>query len=174
MKKHDIFSNLKTELENILKEGARKLLQQAIENEVQELIDSYKNQKDERGRRTVKRNGYLPSRQIQTGIGNITVEQPRIRGISFTSAILPKYMRRLPSIEALVPALYLKGISTGDMQEALEAILGENAKGLSATNIVRLKEGWEAEYSELVKIIKNQPPDDHRESAIWRFHFIAN
>lgn len=148
MEKHDIFSNLKIDLEEILKEGARKLLQQAIENEVKELIDSYKDQKDEAGRRNVKRNGYLPPRQIQTGLGNITIEQPRVRGVSFTSAILPKYMRRLPSIEALVPALYLKGISTGDMQEALEAILGENAKGLSATNIVRLKESWEKEYAD--------------------------
>ena len=148
MKKHDIFSNLKTDLEDILREGARKLLQQAIENEVQELIDSYKDQRDEAGRKIVKRNGHLPPRQIQTGLGNIIVEQPRVRGVAFTSAILPKYMRRLPSIEALVPALYLKGISTGDMQEALESILGENAKGLSATNIVRLKESWEREYSD--------------------------
>ena len=147
MKKHDIFSDLKTDLENFLKEGARKLIQQAIENEVQELVDLYKNQKDEKGRRIIKKNGYLPSRQIQTGLGNITVEQPRVRGISFTSAILPKYMRRLPSIDALTPALYLKGISTGDMQEALQSILGENAKSLSATNIVRLKESWETEYS---------------------------
>ena len=146
MGKHDIFSNLKIGLEEILREGARKLLLQAIENEVQELIDSYKDQKDETGKRIIKRNGYLPSREIQTGLGNLAIEQPRVRGVSFTSAILPKYMRRLPSIEALVPALYLKGISTGDMQEALEAILGENAKGLSATNIVRLKESWEKEY----------------------------
>jgi putative transposase len=148
MEKHDIFSNLKTDLEDILREGARKLLQQAIENEVKELIDSYKDHKDEMGRKIIKRNGHLPPRQVQTGLGNITVEQPRVRGIAFTSAILPKYMRRLPSIEALVPALYLKGISTGDMQEALESILGENAKGLSATNIVRLKESWEKEYSD--------------------------
>ena len=146
MGKHDIFSNLKIGLEEILREGARKLLLQAIENEVQELIDSYKDQKDETGKRIIKRNGYLPSREIQTVLGNLVIEQPRVRGVSFTSAILPKYMRRLPSIEALVPALYLKGISTGDMQEALEAILGENAKGLSATNIVRLKESWEKEY----------------------------
>jgi putative transposase len=148
MEKHDIFSNLKTDLENILKEGARKLLQEAIENEVQEVLESYKNDRDVEGQRKVKRNGYLPSRQIQTGLGNLSVEQPRVRGVSFTSAILPKYMRRLPSIEALIPSLYLKGISTGDMQEALEAILGENAKGLSATNIVRLKESWEKEYDD--------------------------
>jgi transposase-like protein len=148
MDKHDIFSNLTTGLENILKEGARRLLQQAIENEIQEVIDSYKDQKNCNNQRVVKRNGYLPSREIQTGLGNMTVAQPRIRGISFTSAILPKYMRRLPSLEALIPALYLKGISTGDMQEALEAILGENAKGLSATNVVRHKESWEEEYSD--------------------------
>lgn len=146
MEKHDIFSNLKIGLEEILREGARKLLQQAIENEVQEFIDSYKDQKNDSGRRTVKRNGHLPPRQVQTGLGDITIEQPRVRGVSFTSAILPKYMRRLPSIEALLPALYLKGISTGDMQESLEAILGKNAKGLSATNVVRLKESWEKEY----------------------------
>lgn len=128
MEEHDIFSNLKTGLEEILKEGARKLLQQAIENEVIELLDSYKIQKDEAGRRTVKRNGYLPPRDIQTGLGNIEVRQPRVRGAPFTSMILPKYMRRLPSIDVLVPALYLKGISTGEMQEALEAFLGERLK----------------------------------------------
>ena len=148
MEKHGIFSDFKTGLEEILREGARKLLQQAIENEVQEQLEFFKEKRDERGRRTVKRNGYLPQRQIQTGIGAIPVEQPRIRGSSFSSAILPKYMRRVPSLEALIPTLYLKGISTGGMQEALEAILGENAKGLSATNVVRLKEVWESEYAE--------------------------
>jgi len=134
-----IFPNFKTSLEEILKEGAQQLLQQAIENEVQEYLNSHR-QKD------VKRNGYLPERKIQTGIGEIEVKKPRVRGARFTSAILPRYMRRIPSLETLIPALYLKGISTGDMQEALTAILGKNAKGLSATNIVRLKETWEKEY----------------------------
>lgn len=148
MDKHGIFSDFKTDLEEILREGARKLLQQAIDNEVNEYIEHFKNKRDDAGRRIVKRNGYLPQRQIQTGIGSVNIEQPRVRGTSFSSAILPKYMRRVPSLEALLPSLYLKGVSTGDMQEALEAILGKNAKGLSSTNIVRLKEIWEKEYTE--------------------------
>lgn len=148
MNKHDSLPDFKTGLEEILREGARKLLQQAIENEVQECIESYRHERYEEGRRVVKRNGYLPQRRIQTGLGPIPIVQPRVRGVSFSSAILPKYMRRAPSIEALIPTLYLKGISTGDMQEALECILGENAQGLSATNIVRLKEIWKKEYFE--------------------------
>ena len=81
--------------------------------------------------------------------GPIPVRQPRVRHRDkgrFSSAILPRYMRRAPSVDALLPALYLKGISTGDFSEALTAILGEGASGLSATNIVRLKSGWETEY----------------------------
>lgn len=148
MKKHDMFINFRTGLEEILREGARKLLQQAIENEVNECLELYQDRKDEHGRKIIKRNGYLPKRQIQTGIGPVSIEQPRIRGVQFSSAILPRYLRRIPSIDALVPALYLKGVSTGDMQEALEAILGKDAKGLSPTNIVRLKELWEKEYAE--------------------------
>lgn len=148
MEKDGIFSDFKTALEEILREGARKLLQQAIENEVNEFLELHKDERDEFGRRVAKKNGHLPQRQIQTGLGAVPIEQPRIRGVPFTSAILPKYMRRVPSLEALVPTLYLKGVSTGDMQEALEAILGKNAKGLSASNIVRLKEIWEKEYLE--------------------------
>ena len=90
MEKRGIFSDFKTGLEEIIREGARKLLQQAIENEVEEQLEFFKEKRDERGRRTVKRNGYLPQRQIQTGIGAIPIEQPRIRGSSFSSAILPK------------------------------------------------------------------------------------
>lgn len=148
MEKNNIFSDFKTDLEEILRSGAKRLLQQAIENEVNEQIECYKDQRDNMGRRLVKRNGHLPQRQIQTGLGEVAIQQPRIRGIAFTSAILPKYMRRVPSLEALIPTLYLKGISTGEMQEALEAILGEKAKGLSATNIVRLKESWTEEYGD--------------------------
>jgi putative transposase len=148
MKDDCIFSDFTTGLEEILRAGARRLLQQAIENEVEEYIERYKDQRDEKNRRVVKRNGYLPQRQIQTGLGSLEIEQPRIRGTSFTSAILPKYMRRVPSLEGLIPSLYLQGVSTGNMQEALEAILGKDAKGLSATNVVRLKEIWEKEYAE--------------------------
>lgn len=146
--KEDLISlDFTASLESILKEGAYKLLQQAIENEVVEYLEQYQDRGTD-NRKLVRRNGYLPKRTIQTGLGPIPIEQPRVRGAAFSSAILPKYLRRVPSIEALIPALYLKGISTGDMEEALVAILGENAKGLSPTNIVRLKQIWEKEYEE--------------------------
>ena len=135
-----------------LKEGARRLLQHAIENEVEEYLTRLKELKEDSGRRSIIRNGYLPERSIQTGIGQISIKQPRVRDktneFTFTSAILPPYLRRTPSIEAVIPALYLKGISTGNLQESLEAILGENAKGLSPTNIVRLKQAWEQEFNQ--------------------------
>jgi transposase-like protein len=136
-------------LEQLLQEGARKLLQAAIENEVIDYIQFHKDRRDEKGQRLVVRNGHLPEREVVSGVGPIRVRQPRVRHRDesrFSSAILPKYMRRAPSVDALIPALYLKGISTGDFSEALAAILGEGASGLSATNIVRLKVGWEADY----------------------------
>ena len=135
--------------EQLLQEGARKLLQAAIENEILEYIQFHQDRWDEDGQRLVVRNGHLPEREIVSGVGPIKVRQPRVRhrdGGQFSSAILPKYMRRTPSVDALIPALYLKGISTGDFSEALAAILGEQASGLSATNIVRLKAGWEDDY----------------------------
>jgi len=139
-------------LEEILREGARKLLQAAVENEVDEYINQWRSEKDENGHRLVTRNGSLPERELQTGLGKIPVKQPRVNdrreGEKFTSKILPPYMRRVPTLEALIPALYLKGISTGEMQTALEAILGPNVEGLSANNIVRLKEMWAEEYQE--------------------------
>lgn len=137
-------------LEEILREGARKMLQEAIEAEVQEFCDYYKNLRDEKGQRIIIRNGFLPERQIQAGIGPISIRQPRVRDKKnihhFSSNILPKYLRKCPSIEALLPALYLRGISSGNMQEALCAILGQNAKGLSANTVGRLKQIWEKEY----------------------------
>jgi putative transposase len=139
----------KSFFEQLLQEGARKLLQAAIENEVMDYIQFHRDRRDENGQRLVVRNGHLPEREIISGIGPIKVRQPRVRhrdGGRFTSAILPRFMRRTPSVDALIPALYLKGISTGDFTEALAAILGEKASGLSATNIVRLKAGWEADY----------------------------
>ena len=146
-----ISTNSLSLLDEVIKEGARKILQQAIENEVAEYIESFQHQRDEINRRIVTRNGYLPERNIQTGVGNIPIEQPRVRhrdGGKFTSSLLPPYVRRTPSIESVIPTLYLKGISTLDFPAALEALLGENAKGLSPTNIVRLKEVWMTEYTE--------------------------
>jgi transposase-like protein len=142
-------------LDRIIKEGARKLLQEAIEHEVSVYVDMFKDLKDNKGRRLVVRHGSLPERDLLTSVGPLRVRQPRVRdkreGLSFTSAILPRYMRRAPSLDNLIPTLYLKGISTGDFTEALEAILGENAKGLSSSTIVRLKRQWEQEYREWTK-----------------------
>ena len=142
----------KSALELIIREGACRMLQVAIENEIGEYIERFKGAKDIRGRRLVVRNGSLPEREIVTGIGLLEVKQPRIHdkreGEAFTSTILPRYIRRVPSIDALIPALYLKGISTGDFSKVLESILGKNATGLSATNIVRLKKLWEQDYED--------------------------
>jgi putative transposase len=139
-------------LDELVREGARKMLQDAIENEVAEYLERHGEVKDDQGRQAVVRNGSMPGRTLVTGAGPLAIRQPRVQDRRedhrFTSAILPPYLRRTPSVDALIPALYLKGISTGDFTTALEAILGENASGLSATNIVRLKQGWEEEYKE--------------------------
>jgi len=143
-------------LEEVIIEGAQKMLKLALENEVDEFITKHSNIVDEDGRRIVSRNGYMPARDILTGVGPINVKQPRVddRPLDqndterFTSNILPRYLRRIPSIDNLIPALYLKGISTNDFGTALSAILGQGAQGLSATNIVRLKASWEKDYDE--------------------------
>jgi transposase-like protein len=141
-------------LTDLLRDGARRLLAQAIEAEVAAWIDDHAHLKDDQGRRQVVRNGHLPERAIQTGIGAVEVEQPRVRDRrpadrreAFSSAILPPYLRKTKSLEGLLPWLYLKGISTGDFSEALQAILGPDAPGLSATTITRLKATWEDEFA---------------------------
>src|SRR3954469_3838663 len=141
-------------LTDLLRDGARRLLAQAIEAEVAAWIDDHAHLVDDRGRRQVVRNGHLPGRAIQTGIGAVEVQQPRVRDRrpadrreGFTSAILPPYLRKTKSLEGLLPWLYLKGISTGDFSEALQAILGPDAPGLSATTITRLKATWEGEFA---------------------------
>lgn len=137
-------------LGELLREGARQMLSQAIQAEVDEYVNNYSHYQDENGHRLVTRNGRLPERELTTGVGPVAVQQPRIRdgreGKTFTSRILPPYLRRVPGIDALIPCLYLKGVCTGDFSEALEAILGPQAVGLSATNIVRLKESWKVDY----------------------------
>ena len=137
-------------LTEVLQAGAHKLLAQAIEAEVASFLEAYAALVDDAGRRRVVRNGYLPERAIQTGIGPVSVRQPRVRdrgdgAIRFTSAILPRYLRRTKSLEDLLPWLYLKGISTGDFGDALAALLGSSAPGLSASSITRLKEVWGVE-----------------------------
>ena len=144
-------------LTEILREGARDMLAQAIEEEVAEYLAEHVAAVDADGRRLVVRNGHMPVRSIQTGLGEIPVERPRVNDrrvdaeghrFRFTSKILPPYLRRTQSVEELIPWLYLKGISTGEMSEALVALLGPRASGLSATNICRLKRIWEAEWEE--------------------------
>ncbi|MFP4029303.1 MAG: IS256 family transposase [Candidatus Brocadiia bacterium] len=143
----------RSELDNILREGARQMLQAAVEAEVSAYVEKHKHVVDpDTGRRLVVRNGYAPARNIQSGLGDIEVQKPRARdqreGKEFTSSILPPYMRKAPSIEALLPVLYLKGISTNDFPDALQAILGEGAAGLSPSTICRLKRVWQEEYEE--------------------------
>src|SRR5512142_2912865 len=145
-------------LSEVLRDGARRMLAQAVEAEVAAWIDVHAHLKDDAGREQGVRNGHLPERTIQTGIGNVEVKQPRVRDrrpaderAPFTSAILPPYLRKTRSLEGLIPWLYLKGISTGDFAEALQAILGPEAPGLSAATVTRLKAAWEAEHEAWAK-----------------------
>lgn len=137
-------------LTEVLRRGARELLQQAVEVEVAEAIAQFAALKDEQGRQRVVRNGYLPERNIQTGIGEVAVRAPRVRDrageLKISSRILPPYLRRTRSMDELLPWLYLKGLSSSDFSGALTALLGPAAPGLSAATICRLKEIWRLEY----------------------------
>ncbi len=138
-------------LTELLREGAKRLIQQAIEAELEEMLARYALVRDERGRRAVVRNGYHPERKILTGIGPVAVKIPKVRSrhgesVVFHSSLVPPYIRKARRVEAALPWLYLKGISTGQMQEALEVLLGPEAKGLSPAVISRLKRQWEREY----------------------------
>ena len=140
-------------LTEVLRKGARELLAQAVEQEVQEWLSERSGLRDEHNRKLVVRNGHLPERTILTGIGPVAVRQPRVRDRRsaeererFSSKILPPYLRKTTSLEELIPWLYLKGISTGGFQEALQALVGPECPGLSANTITRLKEVWQQEY----------------------------
>jgi transposase-like protein len=142
-------------LTSILRDGAQRLLSQAVEAEVAEWIETHRHSRDEQGHRQVVRNGYLPERTLVTGVGPVEVKQPRVldrrsagEAEPFSSKILPPYLRKTKSIEELIPWLYLKGISTGDFSEALAALVGPAAQGLSASTITRLKEVWQAEFQD--------------------------
>jgi putative transposase len=140
-------------LSEVLRQGAKRLLAQAIEVEVEQWLEDRKEIVDAGGRRQVVRNGYQPERSVLTSIGPVDVKRPRIRDRrpegereAFASKILPPYLRKSKSVEELIPWLYLRGISTGDFTGALEAIIGPDAPGLSASTVVRLKKVWEEEY----------------------------
>jgi len=148
-------------LTEMLRSGAKQLIAQAVEAELQTFLAEFSTKKLEDGRSAVVRNGYLPDRTIQTGIGDVEVRVPKVRdrsgtGAKFNSNLLPPYLKRARNIEELLPWLYLKGVSTGGYQEALGALLGEQAKGLSANTISRLKSKW---------------LEDHTD---WRLRSLAN
>lgn len=138
-------------LTELLRTGARQLLAHALEAERAELLAQYADQQDEQGRAMVVGSGHHPEREIQTGLGPVSVQVPKVRSrqgppVTFHSALVPPYVRKSATLEAAIPWLYLKGISTGEMQTALEALVGPEAKGLSASTVARLKQTWRTEY----------------------------
>lgn len=139
-------------LTDLIRMGAQQVLAQALKVEVAELLATYADQRDEQGHARVVLSGHHPKRDIQTGIGPVTVQVPKVRSrqgkpVTFRSALVPPYVRKTASLEAAIPWLYLKGISTGEMQPALEALVDPQAKGLSASTVARLKQTWREEYT---------------------------
>ena len=138
-------------LSELLRNGAVRLIEQAVAAELEEFLECYREGRDEHGRRPVVRNGYQPERTVLTGVGPVAVKVPKVRSRSeesvvFRSQLVPPYVRRARSVEAALPWLYLHGVSTGDMAEALEVLVGANARGLSAPVVSRLKRRWSGEY----------------------------
>ncbi len=140
-------------LTDLIRSGARQLIEQALEAELSTLLTQFSNETTPEGRARIVRHGHLPEREIMTGVGPVAVKVPRLRDrggqaekVRFTSSILPPYLRKDKSVEELLPWPYLKGISTGDFQEALGVLLGPNAAGLSSTTISRLKADWWEDY----------------------------
>ena len=138
-------------LTELLRVGARKLIHQAVEMELEELLERHTSRRTVDGKAGVVRNGYLPERELQTGLGPVTVKIPKVRArtgepVTFRSALVPPYVRKTRSLEAALPWLYLKGVSTGEMGEALKVLVGPEARGLSAGTISRLKKNWGQEY----------------------------
>ena len=142
-------------IDQLVFQGARDMLQAALEAEIDAFLESHRSVRDGRGNRGVVRNGHLPERKILTGAGSLEIRQPRARDkrdeaderVTFSSSILPPYLRRSKALDELIPWRYLKGVSTGDFSEALAALVGPQAKGLSPNVVVKLKEQWQQEYS---------------------------
>lgn len=145
--------NFSDALSDLIRKGAQKIIAQAVEAELNELLREHQGLRDDSGRQAVVRNGYLPARTITTGVGEVEVQVPKVRdrsgsGIKFNSLLLPPYLKRSRSVEEVLPWLYLKGISTGDFGEALSALLGPEARGLSSATISRLKTKWQTEHQD--------------------------
>ncbi len=138
-------------LTELLREGSQQLIRQAVQSELEEFLGEHAEKRDAQGRAAVVRNGHLPEREVLTGIGPVAVRVPKVRSRTderavFRSSLVPPYVRKAKSVEAALPWLYLRGISTGEMAEALAVLVGEEAKGLSAPVISRLKLKWQAEH----------------------------
>ena len=155
-------------LSEMLQSGAQQLIHQAVQIELAEVLEQYGDRLTAYGKAGVVRNGYLPKREILTGIGPVTVRIPKIRSktgvpVTFHSALVPPYVRKSQSIEAALPWLYLKGISTGEMASALKVLVGPDAKGLSANTISRLKQEWGVQYQQW----RETPLDRDQWVYIW-------
>jgi len=155
-------------LTELLRTGAVQLIQQAVEAELVVFMEQFSGRLLEDGKAAVVRNGYHPERDIQTGIGPVTVKIPKVRSkdgepVTFRSALVPPYIRKTASLEAALPWLYLKGISTGEMAEALKVLVGPEAAGLSASTVARLKQTWAEDY----KIWCDKRLDKDRWVYIW-------
>jgi putative transposase len=148
----EVLAELGLPLEELVRRGAREILQRALEAEVEQLLEEFAGVSLMDGRRAVVRNGHLPAREILTAVGPVEIQVPKVRdrsgsGVKFNSALAPPYVRRSARVAAALPWLYLKGISSGDLGEALEVLVGEDAKGLSAAALGRLKAAWAEEYT---------------------------
>lgn len=150
----EVGEGIRCGLDEVVREGARRMLQAVLESEVDDFVARHASVVDADGRRQVVRNGHLPQREVLTGAGRLPVEAPRVRdrrgaedGVTFSSAILPRYLRRSKALDELIPWLYLRGVSTGAMQDSLTALLGENAPALSANVVVKLTSQWRDEFA---------------------------
>ena len=144
------------------------MIEQAIEAELAEFMQDFQHRRLENGRQAVVRNGHHPARELQTGIGPVTVQVPKVRSkdgkpVTFRSLLVPPYVRKARSVDAALPWLYLKGVSSGEMAAALVELLGPQAKGLSASTVSRLKRGWAAEY----EAWRQSPLDQDRWVYLW-------
>lgn len=155
MKKHTVVPLRQPEgqdlLSTMLREGAQRLIAEALHAEFDEFLSQFSERRDDQGRLAVVRNGWQPRREVLTGLGPVGVKVPKARSRSaeravFRSALVPPYVRRAKTVDAALPWLYLHGVSTGDMRDALAVLVGPEAKGLSAPVVARLKQRWSQEY----------------------------
>ncbi len=154
-------------LDEVVRQGAQRMLMAALEAEVAHYVERHRSERDEVGHALVVRNGRAAERKVATGAGVLEIRAPRVHdrrsGQHFTSAVLPPYMRRSPRLEEALPVLYLRGLSTGDFGPALEVLLGQSARGFSATTITRLKEAWKDEY----RTWKKRDLSECRYAYVW-------